>query len=122
MKKLFVPSILAITVIIAAAILTSNASAQERLPKLWGSVTYCDSIGVGSGKSVEIWFEQHPHERPQWVLTDANNRYKWSFDPPQYFYKVRCRFYEGGTWYMGETIIDDTLTHDTRVDICVQQE
>ena len=123
MKKLSIIAIIAITVILASAVLTSNASAQGRAQWLWGNVTYYSGdSGVGSGKPVEIYFEPKPHARPPRVYTDANSQYLYTFYGPQYFYKVYCRFNEGGNWYRGQTIIDDTLYYDTQVDIIVKRE
>ena len=120
MKKLF---IIAITVIIASTVLVSSAYGQERLQYLAGNVTFAvGDSGVGAGKPVSIYYEPNPHERPPQTYTDSKSQYDWRFDPPEYFYKVSCRFLEGSTWYSGETIIDDTLTSDTWVDIEVQEE
>lgn len=119
MKKL---AITAIMVFIVSSLLGMNAYAQQRMFRLWGEVTYSDQTGVGSGKPVEIWLEEHPQSRPDVAYTDSESKYRWGFSGSQYFYKVRCRFQQGGSWYSGETIIDDILSSDTRVDITVYEE
>ncbi|MBA7624426.1 hypothetical protein ES703_31835 [subsurface metagenome] len=54
--------------------------------------------------------------------TKASSRYSYSFYPPVYFWKVRCRFFEGGSWYSGETSIMETLYGDAEYDITVYEE
>lgn len=118
-KKLL---IVVTVVMVALAVLGSKAFAQERAQRLYGYVTYEGGSYVGSGKPVEIWEEESPPARPPITYTDENSMYVWRFYPPYYVYKVRCLFHEGAIRYSGETIIDDTLYTDTRVDIVVTPE
>ena len=125
MKKLYIIAIITITMILAAVIWTSNASAQHALPHLWGGVEYDEGGGVGALKPVVVNFEGEIIKSDyDTVYTNASSLYQWNFERPQYVYKVSCRFQTGGgdTWYSGETTINQTLTGDTRVDITVYEE
>lgn len=124
MKKLSIITIIAITIIIATAVLTSNAFAQQRLFWLWGEVTYSEGGGgVGSQKPVDVSFPgEISRVEHDIVYTNADSQYQWGFSGSQYVFKVRCRFQVGDTWYSGETAINDTLNGDTRVDITVYEE
>lgn len=48
--------------------------------------------------------------------------YKWSFDPPLFVYKVRCHFWSGDTQWVGETLVNDTLSVNRMADITVYPE
>jgi hypothetical protein len=113
---------LGITAIVALLILGSMAWSQ-RANILKGEVEYDGGGGVGSGKKVYVYFQNPPIKMDvDSTETDGDSWYGWSFYPPVYFGKVRCRFYEDGSWYSGETGIWDTLWGDAQYDITVYEE
>ncbi|MEO0165042.1 MAG: hypothetical protein ABIL39_02780 [candidate division WOR-3 bacterium] len=121
MKKLLVALIPSLIIVCFVVSLTpTQIIAGDRNNWLYGHVHYSNGNGVGPGKRVYVY--DSPDHYLGYVETRSGNEdswYKWSFDAPCYFYKVRCGFYVGTTYYSGETIIDDTLTADRRIDITV---
>lgn len=89
------------------------------LPRLWGGVEYSTGGGVGSNRPVDIYVS--PFAKDGTAYTDGSSCYYWSYQPPKYFYEVRCDFLEGNapTHWLGETIIDATISTDYRVNITV---
>lgn len=123
MKRLLLATIITILTLFSVVVWISNASAQDRPQKLWGEVKYSGGGGVGALKPVIVNFEgEYSKSEYDTVPTDTFSHYKWYFYPPQYVYKVSCRFQDGGTWYSGETSINQELEEDTRVDITVYEE
>ncbi len=119
MKKVILTLILVLMIGGLIFILTpSKATGDDLAWKLSGFVYYgTTGQGVGSGKRVYVYYNQTQYYG--YALTRNDSWYLWGFNNSLYVYKVRCGFYVGSTYYSGETIIDDTLTQDTRVDIAV---
>ncbi|MEO0129299.1 MAG: hypothetical protein ABIL18_08360 [candidate division WOR-3 bacterium] len=121
MKKLLIALIPSLIVLCFILTLTpTKASTDELAFKLYGHVHYQDGSGVGSGKRVYVY--DTPDHYIGYDTTHSapeDSWYKWPFYSPFYVYKVRCAFYVGNKYYSGETIIDETLYGDTRVDITV---
>ena len=110
-----------ITAIVALLILGSMVWGQ-RANILKGYVQYDGGGAVGSGKKVYVYFQNPPVKVYVDSTETEDSWYGWSFYPPVYFWKVRCRFYEDGSWYSGETSIMDSLWGDARYDITVHEE
>jgi hypothetical protein len=119
MKKIILTLILALMIGGLIFILTpSKATGDDLAHYLAGIVYYGNGgQGVGSGKRVYVYYNQTQYYG--YDLTDNNSWYRWGFYNSLYVYKVRCTFSVGSQYYTGETIIDDTLTQSTRVDIAV---
>lgn len=113
MKKLFIA---------AFVILMLFGSTAWGAQWLKGVVTYANGDGVGPGKPVYVYFAPNNFGTVYTRAAPEDSWYKWSFYPPQYFYKVRCRFTQGGWIYEGQTYIDATLSVDARYDITVYKK
>ncbi|MEO0157036.1 MAG: hypothetical protein ABIL07_07970 [candidate division WOR-3 bacterium] len=118
MKKLLITLIPSVILLCFILTLTpSKVKADPLAHWLSGHVHYSNGSGVGSGKKVYVY--DSPMHYIGYDETNQASEYQWNFYGSLYVYKVRCGFYVGTTYYSGETIIDDTLTVDTRVDITV---
>ena len=99
--------------IAAFVILMLFGSTAWSAQRLKGKVMFAsDSTGVGPGKPVYVYFSPDSFETVYTRAAPDDSWYCWSFYPPKYFYKVRCRFTQGQWIYEGQTIIDATLSGD----------
>ncbi len=115
MKKLII-AIVSIFIVICylLSIAPSKVSADELAFRLYGTVRYRTSNQpVGPGKLVYIY--DTPNHYIGWDTTDNGGNYNWGFYNSLYVYKLSCHFYPWG----GDTIVDTTLTGDTRIDFYV---
>ena len=96
-----------LTALITVVLVMGSVGFAQRLPWLTGQVTYAGGGDVGSGRMVKVYLSQETAEYDS-IWTQANGWYRYSFDPPQYFVQVSCRFRESGSWYSGRHLL---MTH-----------